>query len=208
MEEYTCYFNKNSANAPKVLFLSAFIDEYIFKLHFERINIVKNIIKTNESIEYINKNWDHADFIMSFKLDNTIKNLDVDYKKPNVFERYISVKPSIFNKDIGIGSIIKNVDKPGADVIINTTKTLKEYAVKKGNLYIISFDNLFKKPFYKWELPNDLYEKYNRLTELYNYNKIPNYNNEGLEEYSKIVNEHLIPTYQEEFNLTPKICFI
>ena len=113
MEEYTCYFNKNSANAPKVLFLSAFIDEYIFKLHFERINIIKNIIKTNESIEYINKNWDHADFIMSFKLDNTIKNLDVDYKKPNVFERYISVKSSIFNKDIGIGSIIKNVDKPG-----------------------------------------------------------------------------------------------
>lgn len=203
MEEYTCYFKSDTADKPAVLFLSAFIDELIIKLHFERINGVKNVIKTNESIEYINKNLnEHSDIIISFIANKIIY---VDYKRSNLLERCISIKPLIFNfPKVGIGTIIK--DNSSASVIINTPEILKEYIVKKGNLYAVSFDNLLKKPLYKEELPDDLYKKYKKLSTLYS--KVPKYNNESLEEYSKVILKYLTPLFQEEFNLTPKICFI
>ena len=195
-KDYTCYFADDiSTGSPKDLFLSAFVEEYIFKLYYERRSGVK-VIKTNEENKSVKDNWNHIDI----KTNHS----NIDIKTISRKWNSISVNTSMLNSKVNIGTIIEDNDK--IYIVVNDIKKIKDKGKDKGKFRVFTIPILLEDPLYKTELYSDLSEKYKKLIKLYNI--IPDYNNEGLKEYSKIVLDKLTPIFQQEFGLTPKIEFV
>ena len=193
-KEYTCYFGNFSTGSPKDLFLSAFVEEYIFKLYYEKLTGSK-VVKTNETNQSVRDNWSHIDI--------KTPNSNIDVKTISRRWNSITINNDI-KGDINIGTIIENEGK--VYIVVNKLKDIKGKGRNKGQYSVYTIPILMDNAIYKEELYSDLTKKYKELLKLYT--TIPDYNDEGLEDYSKVVLKYLTPVFEKEFGLTPKIEFV
>lgn len=206
-KKYTCYFSgRGGADYPNLLFGSAFVEEYIFKLAYS-----ENAKKTNETEEGNKSNFEDAVDII------TPKGTEIDVKRTtrkNINSPfYIRFRSKILEKNRLIGVILKNKnDNDYPYLLILEPDKIKNKLSYNNGFYYLYDDDMIKLNSYIKKLPDDLANKYIELEKTARkINDIPPIpKNADISVFKKAADTFLkrfSPVFIKCFNMVPEIKF-